>query len=561
VRPYDVLILVRQRGALFEAVIRALKREGVAVAGADRLVLTEHIAVMDLMVLGDALLLPEDDLALATVLKSPLFGLNDEQLFTLAHGRKAPLRASLRAKAGDDPMFAEAARKLDDLAVKARKLHPFAFYAHVLGALGGRRHFLERLGVEAADPLDEFLNLALDYERRQTASLQGFLNWVRAAQSEVKRDMEMARDEVRVMTVHGAKGLEAKNVILADSTTTRPEGAYPPRLLTAPIPGAAPDAAALIWGAAKDKDAGPMAEARTQALDAARDEYRRLLYVAMTRAAERLVVCGTKGEKKIPEGCWHQLVRDALEAECVREPADDGSGEVLRYRKGEAPAAPVKSEARAAKDIAPPPWLARNVAPEKPALRSVTPSSAMGEETSRPRAAAGVKAALLRGALTHRLLQALPDIAAARRTKAMDDFLAKRGKELPAEERNALASKATSLLGNTRFAALFAPGSRAEVPIVGKVQTGGENYRVSGQVDRLAVTADAVLIADFKTNRPVPRIVPPGYVRQLALYRAVLAKLYPGKAVRCALIWTEIPDLMELSDEALDAALAQITPA
>jgi ATP-dependent helicase/nuclease subunit A len=493
------------------------------------------------------------------VLKSPLFGLNDEQLFTLAHGRKAPLRASLRAKAGDDPMFAEAARKLDDLTIKARTLHPFAFYAHVLGALGGRRHFLERLGVEAADPLDEFLNLALDYERRQTASLQGFLNWVRAAQSEVKRDMEMARDEVRVMTVHGAKGLEAKNVILADSTTTRPEGAYPPRLLTAPIPGAAPDAAALIWGAAKDKDAGPMAEARTQAIEAARDEYRRLLYVAMTRAAERLVVCGTKGEKKIPEGCWHQLVRDALEAECVRETADDGN-EVLRYRKGEAPAAPAKSQATAATEISLPPWLARNVAPDRPALRSMTPSSAMEDET-RPRAAAGVKAALLRGSLTHRLLQSLPDIAAERRAKAMDDFLTKRGKELPAEERAALASKVTGLLGNARFAALFAPSSRAEVPIVGKLQIGGENYRVSGQVDRLAVTADAVLIGDFKTNRPVPRIAPAGYVRQLALYRAVLAKLYPGKTVRCALIWTENPDLMELSAEALDTALAQITPA
>ena len=219
-----------------------------------------------------------------------------------------------------------------------------------------------------------------------------------------------------------------------------------------------------------------------------------------------------------------------------------------------------KGEAAPPKQISPPPWLARNAAPDKPALRSVTPSSAMDEET-RPRAAAGVKAALLRGALTHRLLQSLPDIAPERRAKAMDDFLAKRGQDLPAAERKALAAKVTGLLGNARFAALFAPGSRAEVPIVGKVQTGGETTRVSGQVDRLAVTADAVLIADFKTNRPVPRIVPPGYVRQLALYRAVLAKLYPGKTIRCAVIWTEIPDLMELSDEVLDTALAQITPA
>jgi ATP-dependent helicase/nuclease subunit A len=564
IRPYDVLILVRQRGALFEAVIRALKREGVAVAGADRLVLTEHIAVMDLLVLGDALLLPEDDLALATALKSPLFGLNDEQLFTLAHGRQTtPLRAALRAKAGElagkDPMFADASRTLDELAIKARTLHPFAFYAHVLGALGGRRHFLERLGVEAADPLDEFLNLALDYERRQPASLQGFLNWVRAAQSEVKRDMEMARDEVRVMTVHGAKGLEAKNVILADSTTTRPEGAYPPRLLTAPIPGAAPGASALIWGIAKDKDAGPMADARNAALDAARDEYRRLLYVAMTRAAERLIVCGTKGVNKVPEGCWHQLVRDALEAECVREKGDDGN-EVQRYRKGEAEAAPAKSTMEPAKEISLPPWLARDVATDKPALRTVKPSSAIDEETARPRAAAGVKAALLRGSLTHRLLQSLPDIPAERRAKAAADYLARAGAELTAEDRRRISEQVMRVLEDPRFHELYSAHSRAEVPIVGKVEIRGETYRVSGQIDRLAVTQDAVFIADFKTGRRIGE-APPAYVGQLALYRAVLQKLYPKNTVRCALVWTEVPDLMELSADALDAALAQITPA
>jgi ATP-dependent helicase/nuclease subunit A len=561
-RPHEVMILVRQRGALFEAVIRALKREGIAVAGADRLVLTEHIAIMDLLVLGDALLLPEDDLALATVLKSPLFGLNDEQLFTLAYGRKAPLRAALRAKAGEDPMFAAAAAALDDLADKARALSPFAFYAHVLGPLGGRKRFLARLGVEAADPLDEFLNFALAYEARATASLQGFLAWVRAAQSEVKRDMEIARDEVRVMTVHGAKGLEAKNVVLADSTTTRPEGAYhPPRLLTVPVPGAGPDAAALIWGVAKDKDAGPMADARQRAIEAARDEYRRLLYVAMTRAANRLIVCGTKGVRDIPEGCWHELVRGALEPECGREPADDGDGEVLRYRKGEAPVAPVKTEAAPEKKISLPEWLMRNAAPDTPALRSVSPSSAGEYERAHPPASAGVKTALLRGALSHRLLQSLPDIPPERRAATAQDFLIRRGKDFTDEERQRIADDVLRLLGDARFAPLFLPGSRAEVPIVGKIDFRGESCRVSGQVDRLAVTPDAVLIVDYKTNRPAPRIVPQPYVAQLALYRAVLAKLYPGKTISCALIWTEVPDLMEISSDALDAALVQVTSA
>src|SRR5581483_10809196 len=177
-RPRDVLILVRQRGPVFEAVIRALKQAQIDVAGADRLLLTEHIAIMDLLVLGDALLLPDDDLALATALKSPLFGLDDEKLFTVAYRRNGPLRASLRSKSGEDPTFAAASAALDSLTEKARALSPFEFYAHVLGACRGRAKILARLGTEAADPLDEFLNIALAYEQRDTASLQGFLNWV-----------------------------------------------------------------------------------------------------------------------------------------------------------------------------------------------------------------------------------------------------------------------------------------------------------------------------------------------------------------------------------------------
>ena len=322
-KPGDVLVLVRQRGPLFEAIIRALKNAGIPVAGADRLVLTEHIAVMDLMALADCLLLPDDDLALASVLKSPLFGLSEEQLFELAWDRKGSLRASLRG----NPAFAETERALDDFARAVRQRSPFDLFAHVLGAARGRAKFLARLGPEANDALDEFLNLALDYETRATPSLQGFLAWLRAAQSEVKRDMEMVRDEVRVMTVHGAKGLEASTVILAD-TTTKPTGPKDPRLL--PL-----TQGELVWATAQSEDVGAMSDARNAAQKEARDEYRRLLYVAMTRAKERLVIAGTQGRNKIPDGSWYQLVEDALQPDCVAEPADDGAGEVWRYRKGQ----------------------------------------------------------------------------------------------------------------------------------------------------------------------------------------------------------------------------------
>ena len=557
-RPRDVLILVRQRGPFFEAVIRALKHEAIDVAGADRLVLTEHIAIMDLLVLGDALLLPDDDLSLATVLKSPLFGFDDDQLYRLAYARKGPLWAALRGKAGEAPAFAEALRVLDELSAKARVMAPFEFYAHVLGARKGRAKFLARLGIEASDPIDEFLNLALSYEQRETPSLQGFLSWVRAAQSEVKRDMEMARDEVRVMTVHGAKGLEAKNVILVDATTTRPEGAYPPRLLTVPLGDAAPDATGLIWGVAKDKDAGPMAQARGTAVEAAKDEYRRLLYVGLTRAAERLVVCGTKGINKIPEGCWYELVADALKPLSVESETADGK--VWHFRKSERAAAAAQTPAGATK-TKPPDWLKSNAPAEQQPIKTITPSSAGDDEDNRPATGEDRTTALMRGTLMHRLLQSLPDVPAERRSAAAENYLARAGLALGDDERRVMAGQALSLLDAPRFGVLFGKDSRAEVPIVGWITAGGQKVRVSGQVDRLAIAGTEIFIADYKTNRPPPRIAPPAYVRQLACYRAVLQKLYPQSIVRAALVWTEIPDLMELSGAELDEALVQVTSA
>jgi ATP-dependent helicase/nuclease subunit A len=576
----DVLVLVRQRGPLFEAIIRALKNAEIPVAGADRLVLTEHIAVMDLMALADALLLPDDDLTLASVLKSPLFGLSEEQLFELAWDRGTlSLRASLRSKA-HEPAFAETESALDDLASAARKLSPFVFFAHVLGPLRGRAKFLARLGPEANDALDEFLNLALDYETRQTPSLQGFLAWLRAAKSEVKRDMEMVRDEVRVMTVHGAKGLEANTVILAD-TTTPPGGPRDPRLLAlvhnpekhvldpdrgwGPVFGQDHAPKQIVWATARGDDIGAMADARSKAQQEARDEYRRLLYVAMTRAKERLLICGTQGQNKIPDGCWYQLVEDALKPDCVSEPADDGSGEVWRYRKGP-PQEQEKQKTKTSGSTKPtsvPAWLTANATSETSVVPTITPSSAE-DDAARPPASGGRGAALLRGALVHRLLQSLPDIPTERRRKAAEDYLARAGDKLAAEERAKIAEQVMLVLEDARFYELYGPGSRAEVPIVGRLILGGQEVRVSGQIDRLAVTQTAVLIGDFKTNRPAPRRiedVPQSYVRQLALYRAVLAKLYPERPLRAALIFTEVPDLMELSDEVLDAALARITSA
>ncbi len=465
----DVLVLVRQRGPLFEAIIRALKNENVEVAGADRLVLTEHIAVMDLMALADALLLPQDDLALATVLRSPLFGFSDDDLFAIACDRdRSSLHAALTRKSGEREIFAQAAARLDELAQAARHQSPFAFYALVLGARGGRRRFLARLGAEANDALDEFLNLALDYERRQTPSLQGFVAWLREARAEVKRDMEIARDEVRVMTVHGAKGLEAPIVILAD-TMTQPSGPRPPRLLELAD-------GAVIWAGRKDDDVAPVAAARQAALAEAEDEYRRLLYVAMTRAADRLIICGADGERARPKGCWYDLVVEPLRPFLIEE--QQNGEKVWRYRKHAAgdtaelgpPAAPVAhAEHREA-----PSWLRQPAPSGAPASVPMSPSAAFEEEFGRAFAHAAVSAAdrrkaLARGRIVHRLMQSLPDIPPASRKDAIARYLTNAAADfLPAEQAE-IATQLLTILNDLIFAELFAPGSRAEVPIVGRI--------------------------------------------------------------------------------------------
>jgi ATP-dependent helicase/nuclease subunit A len=553
-RPGSILVLVNRRGALFEAIIRALKNAAIPVAGADRLVLTEHIAVMDLLVLADALLLPQDDLALATVLKSPLFGLTDDDLFELAHGRGTnSLRTAIKQKSAANKQFGQALSRLEQLAQHAHNATPFTFYARLLGAERGRERFIARLGHEASDALDEFLNLALEYERSEVPSLQGFVDWMRAAKSEIKRDMEMVRDEVRVMTVHGAKGLEAPIVFLAD-TTTRPEGHHPPPLLSLPAQASAPP---LVWVRSEKEDVGPMNEARVAARAETKNEYRRLLYVAMTRAAERLIVCGVESRKR-PEGCWYDLVLQSLLDQPGISEHETGGLKMWRYRKVEPSNPPEQVADPRPPAPAKPAWLTCPLVQERQ-VRVLMPSREM-ETPHRPLAAATTsKLARKRGVLTHRLLQSLPDIPRENRNHAMHDFLARQS-ELDAAACSVLGEQVMRVLEDPRFAALLVPGSRAEVPIVGWIEAGGTKTRVSGQVDRLVVTKDAVWIADFKTGQPATQRLQ-DYIRQLALYQAVLKKLYPDRPVRAALIWTEVPELMELSAADMDAALAAITPA
>jgi ATP-dependent helicase/nuclease subunit A len=564
----DMLVLVRRRGNAFDAVIQALKHANVPVAGADRLKLTEHIAIIDLMNLADALLLPLDDLALAVALKSPLFGLTDDDLFKLAWQRKGSLRDALNHQAATDRKFAAALARLSACEARVLQETPFAFYAWLLGGNGGRARILKRLGHEANDALDEFLELALGYERKAPASLQGFVAWLRAADLEVKRDMEISRDEVRVMTVHGAKGLEASVVFLVD-TTTSPADTQRLKLIHLPRDHAAPHApGVVVWAGKKADDPAEVAAARAAMLADTEDEYRRLLYVAMTRAADRLIVggCMPGNMNTIRKFSWYDLIVKGLGNSGLHEQTiGTPDGPVKRYSRLEdvTPSAGAASAPATAAPTELPPWLHASAPLEALADNLLRPSDRAENEGQRIRTSESVQArarALQRGTLVHRLLQSLPDVALERRRDAALKYLSRNAGGWTAGDRETLAEGVLALIGDTRFAPVFAPHSRAEVSIVGRLDWPGRSAAlVSGQIDRLVVTPREVLIVDFKTNHAPPKLeaeAPPGYVRQLALYCAVLQKLYPQLPVRAALLWTETPELMEISPVALDAQLA-----
>ena len=313
---------------------------------------------------------------------------------------------------------------------------------------------------------------------------------------------------------------------------------------------------------------GGRACARAAANEAAENEHRRLLYVAMTRAADRLVICGATGERGNPPGCWYDLVHAALGPVAVEEPADDGESAVWRLRhvaEGEAAeSGGVQTAFRLAEGR--PAWLERNAPADLPAEQSLAPSDPQAESRA-IRSTFGTNAherikALERGTLVHRLLQALPAIGPERRADAAQRYLARSAQTFSTDEHKQMVAQVCGILEDARFRELFEAGSRAEVPIVGRVVLGPRTVAVSGQVDRLAVTPGGVLIADFKTNRGPPRRaadIPAPYVRQLALYRAVLGLIYPDREVRAALVWTDVPDLMEVSADALDCAIATLT--
>ena len=432
---------------------------------------------------------------------------------------------------------------------------PYELFADIVerpcpaDSVSGRRAILRRLGPEAEDALDEFLAQALAFQDRELPSLQRFTHWMRNSRAEIKRELDQGDpDRVRIMTVHGAKGLQAPIVVLPD-TTVKPTQS--PRILWPEDDRPGGDRIVPLWPPRRDVEDEVCSAARAAANRRRDQEYRRLLYVALTRAEDRLLICGCHGAREAAEDSWHALCRRAMDGLPQVETAEAAGFEapVLRFTTEQSqPIAALTPVARGAGEIPLPSWVHRPPDPEPEPHRPFTPSRPEDPEPAVRSPLADVDGERFRrGTLIHTLLELLPEVPADRRTEAALAYLERPVHGLTQADRDEIARETLAVLDDPEFADLFGPGSLAEVPVTGLV--GGK--ALAGQIDRLVVTPEAVLIVDYKTHRPPPKsveAVPVVYLRQMAAYRAVLSRIYADRPIRCALLWTDGPRLMPLDD-------------
>jgi ATP-dependent helicase/nuclease subunit A len=560
VRADDVLILVQSRSALFQEIIRALRLCGVPTPGADRLAVTGHIAVLDLLALIDVLLNPADDLQLAALLRSPLFDFSEDDLFNLASTRAARQTLWSALFASVAPVAQDAATRLDQWRANLDFERPYEFLAQVLYAHQGLKRFHSRLGTEVDEVISEFLALALTHEQAEQPSLQGFAAEMRRRTVSIKRELAEAGGGVRVMTVHGAKGLEAPIVIMADAAS-KPDT----KQIGSPVYVVNDGPGPLLIHAANKGQHVPATQEIKDRIDANLfEEYWRKLYVAMTRAEDELYVTGALTQRGKLDGTWYEAIESALRGDSeVFETEGETTSIVFPFVRPH----PLPISGAAAETTPPMRWTEPEpIAPFAPPT-IVSPSHASDAKSNEPALATlaeqvrDAETARKSGLALHALLQHLGKVDRALWPNVIPRALETLLPEFP-DEQARLAEKARAILSRDEFAQLFGPNSRAELPFLVEAKRKGEPIRLSGRIDRLVVDDTGVLVIDYKSDAMAPATasdVPERYLTQLGLYAMVASQLFPGRPVRAAILWTELESLMNLPPDLIAKARADFT--
>jgi ATP-dependent helicase/nuclease subunit A len=498
-----------------------------------------ELAVKDITAVLQFLALPEDDLSLACALRSPLFGWTEEELYQLAHHRTDKyLWSALR----NGPYPATLAI-LDDLRSRTDFLRPYDLIERILTRHDGRRNLLSRLGQEAEDGIDALLSQALAYESSAVPSLTGFLTWMQGDDLEIKRQLDSQGDQIRVMTVHGSKGLEAPIVILPDCAKRKVE--IREELL--------PNGQNVLWKT-QAKNSPPAIVAVKEAMQAKQAAERlRLLYVAMTRAECWLIVAAA-GE--MDEDAWHSIVASGLSHLGIK---DDFAGPLPIQRFSHLDWMPGEYVTLEKEDNVLSETITLEPIVKPSAVKPLSPSDLGGSKVLPGDPSDGdADKAMTRGSAIHQLLEHLPK-QPTEDQQAYGEALLRSFPKIAGLDHETVR-EVRNLLVQPELAFVFANDTLAEVGIAGFVEA--LNSHILGTIDRLVVQPDRVIAIDFKSNRLVPDVpeqTPEGLLRQMGAYADALSQIYPDRRIETAILWTESGTLMSLPSSLVSSALARVS--
>lgn len=553
ITPADIMVLVRRRSKFISYLVNALKSLQIPVSGADKLVLTDQLAIMDLMALGDFILFPDDDLTLAGLLKGPFIGLSEEELYLLAWQRGCKsLWTTLISRKDENERFKQAYDCLMLWLNKADLMAPYEFYAEILGCDGGRAALLRSIGNEAAEQIEEFLTAIIRFERFHPPSLQHFLHWLRTAKSKLESNFEHKQEEVRVMTVHGAKGLQAPIIFLPDTVSI-------PQDKNMVLWSSNEDGIIIpLWPGGRHKEEKIAKSLRSDLRQRQLDEYRRLLYVAMTRAEDRLYVCGWHRSKLPADECWYSLIRAGLNhLEGVTQHTSkytEGNGwrgTGLRITSPQTVDLILPHEETiVSQNIGNIPFNIRSAPPKESRKLELTLPSWQNSES-------GIKPSETRDHAVCKLIELLTKESSQNHEKLIKMFFSQSGNNFDSSVENEIRKIALKLIEDEGCELLFGPKSQSNFEVAAII-----NHRlISVRIDRVLIEEDKVVIIDFISDWGFSKDVSnsediskyqPQYFKKIAGYKSVFRSAFSDCRICCVSVLMKQSKIIWLPDELLN---------
>ena len=545
VTPGDFLILLRSRKMLFHAIIKQLKLAGLPVAGADRLNITTELVVKDLLSLFNFLNTPDDDLNFANLLKSPLCGFSEKKLFDLAQNRNKSLWLTLLSQKTE---HIDILSFLNDLRSNVDFLRPYEILERTLINHNKRAAFSARLGLEVEESINALLEQARKFEKSHIPDLTSFILWMETDDVYIKRELETESTTIRVMTIHGSKGLESPIVILPDTSS---------KILRTSSKFVKIDNKAITLRGIKNNQNQKVTEAIKKARELQIQEEFRLLYVSLTRAENWLIICGA-GNRSSSKDCWYDIIENeisSLNSNLLK--LTKNSGYTVKSENW-SDSKHQNNEEKTPVSINAPEWVKQSALEKQTTQKRISPSKLIGLKSLTSEENFDSNRARELGSQIHTLLEHSPNPISENWEQTSKNILKNSG-FYDLEIMNEALNQVKEILTDKKLHFIFSDNSNAEVSFQMHLPR-LNNLLFSGIIDRIIFTETTVTAIDFKSNFVVPdneNEVPTGILKQMAIYLEALTIVYPNKEIEIAILWIKNLKLMYLNKLNLRTLLDQ----